>query len=257
MPQLNFTREGKGPALVLSHALGCDLGMWDGVTAVLRERYTVLRYDARGHGRSEIVPGPYTMETLADDAAAFITEQVDGPVHFVGLSMGGMVAQSLAARYPQLMRSIVIANSASHYDDAARAMWKTRVETVLAKGMAAIADAAMQRWFTPGFRADETGGGAALVARLRAGFEATDPKAYAASCEAVANISFCGSNALIACPALVIAGTRDEATPPAMSETIAKAISGAQLRTLDTAHISAVEKPAEFAALVRAFLKTV
>lgn len=257
MPQLNFIKEGKGPALVLAHALGCDLGMWDGVAAVLKERYTVLRYDARGHGRSEIVPGPCTMETLADDAAAFITEQFDGPVHFVGLSMGGMTAQSLAARYPQLVRSLVIANSASHYDEAARAMWKARVDTVLAKGMTAISEGAMQRWFTPEFRADEAGGGAALVASLRARLEATDAGAYAASCEAVANISFCASNALIACPALVIAGTRDEATPLAMSETIAKAISGAQLRTLDAAHLSAVEKPAEFAALVRAFLKTV
>jgi 3-oxoadipate enol-lactonase len=257
MPQLNFTKEGKGPVVVLSHALGCDLGMWDGVAEGLKSRYTVLRYDHRGHGKSEAVPGPYTMETLADDAAALITDQVDGPVHFVGLSMGGMTAQSLAIRYPQLVRSIVVANSAGHYDDAAKALWKARIDTVLDKGMKAISDGAMQRWFTPEFRADEANGGAQRVAKLRAGLEANDPKAYAASCDAVCNINFGATNPLIACPALIIAGTRDEATPVALSETIANAISGAQLRTIDAAHLSAVEKPVEFAALVRDFFKTI
>ncbi len=256
MPKLNFIKQGQGPVVVLSHALGCDISMWDGVAAALQARYTVLRYDHRGHGQSEVVPGPYTMDLLADDAAALIQAQVAGPVHFVGLSLGGMTAQALAARYPQLVSSIVIANSASYYDDDAQAMWRARVQTVLGQGMAAIADGALQRWFTPEFRADVAGGGAARVAALRERLEAVDANAYAASCEAVAGIDCRASNPRLTCPALVIAGTRDEATPVAMSQAMAQAIPGARLHTLDAAHLSAVEQPMAFASLVTEFLES-
>lgn len=240
--------------VVLSHALGCDLGMWDGVAAALQDRYTVLRYDHRGHGRSPATTGAFTIDDLADDAAALIRAHAGGgPVHFVGLSMGGMTAQALGARHPQLVRSLVIANSASHYDEAARAMWQARIDTVLAQGVTAIAEGAMQRWFTPEFRADQAHGGAAQVAALRAVLEATAPAPYAAACEAVAKIALDAGNARIGCPTLVIAGSRDEATPPAMSERIAQTIPGAQLRSLDAAHLSAVEQPQAFAALLDAF----
>jgi 3-oxoadipate enol-lactonase len=253
-PKLHCVREGQGPVVVLSHALGCDLQMWDEVVPHLAQRWTVLRYDHRGHGGSEIVPGPFGIEDMADDAAALLRAQVGEPVHFVGLSMGGMVAQQLAARHPSLVRSIVVANSSSHYDETARGMWRARIETVRNRGVAAIADGAMQRWFTPEFRADAHG--AQRVARMRAVLEATDAAAYAASCEAVSRIEFCATNPSIACPTLVIAGARDEATPPAMSEVIRNSISGAQLATLDAAHLSAVEQPEAFARLVAAFLQS-
>lgn len=257
-PVLHWVKEGQGPMVVLSHALGCDLGMWDGVAAILKARYTVLRYDQRGHGRSEAPPGPYTLALLADDAAGLIGAQAAGPVHFVGLSMGGMVAQALAASHPQLLKSIVIANATDCYDDAARALWQTRIGSVRAQGVAAIADGAMQRWFTPEFRADEAGGGgAARVAALRVGLEKTDAAAYVASCEAVAAIDFRASNRRIACPALVIAGTRDEATPTAMLQAICNSIAGARLRTLEAAHLSAVEQPAAFASLLEQFFENV
>ncbi|HSW18657.1 MAG TPA: alpha/beta fold hydrolase [Ramlibacter sp.] len=254
MPALNFLQQGQGPLVVLSHALGCDLTMWDGVTAALQDRYTVLRYDHRGHGRSPASAGAYTADDLSDDAAGLIrAHAAGGPVHFVGLSMGGMTAQALGAREPQLVRSLAIANSASHYDDAARAMWQARIDTVLAQGVPPIADGALQRWFTPEFRADQAHGGAARVAALRAVLEATAAAPYAAACDAVARIDLDAGNARIACPTLVIAGSRDEATPPAMSERIAHSIPGAQLRSLDAAHLSAVEQPQAFAALLVGF----
>ncbi|MDB5872392.1 MAG: 3-oxoadipate enol-lactonase [Ramlibacter sp.] len=254
MPKLNFVKEGRGPAVVLSHALGCDLSMWDDTAAQLTPGCTVLRYDHRGHGKSEVVPGPCSIEDMADDVAALIAAQVEGPVHFVGLSMGGMVAQQIAVRHPELIASIVVANSSSHYDDTARGMWRARIETVLNQGMAAISDGAMQRWFSAEFRRDPEG--SQRVAALRAVLEATDPKAYAAACDAVSRIEFCGTNPRIACPTLVIGGTRDEATPLAMAEEICKSISGAELATLDAAHLSAVEKPAEFAMLVAGFIRS-
>jgi 3-oxoadipate enol-lactonase len=254
-PHLHWIQEGSGPVVVLSHALGCELGMWDGVAAALKDRYTVLRHDHRGHGRSEAVPGPYSIEMLADDVAGLIEANAAGPVHFVGLSMGGMTAQALAAKYPQLLKSITVANAAMYYDEAARAMWAARVQTVLAQGVAAIADGALQRWFTPEFRTDETSGGRQRVAALRERLVNTDAAAYAASCEAVAGIDFRSSNGGIQCPTLVIAGTRDEATPVALSEAICNSIPGAQLRTLPAAHLSAVEQPAAFAGLLARFFE--
>ncbi|MBG9386465.1 alpha/beta fold hydrolase [Caenimonas aquaedulcis] len=253
MPTLHFVKEGRGPLVVLGHALGCDLTMWDGVAAQLAPSFTVLRYDQRGHGQSPMVPGPFSIEDMADDAAALIAAQADGPVHFVGLSMGGMVAQALAARHPQRVASIVVANSSSLYDDAARAMWQARIDTVKASGMTAISDGAMQRWFTPEFRQDRDG--AVRVAALRAVLEASDAGAYADACDAVSRIDFTASNARIACPVLVIGGTRDEATPMAMSEAIRGAIAGAELAAIHAAHLSAVEKPAEFARLVAEFIR--
>jgi len=254
LPRLHWLREGQGPVVVLSHALGCDLSMWDGVAAILKQRFTVLRYDHRGHGQSAALLGPYTMDMLADDAAALIQAQAaGGPVHFVGLSMGGMTAQSLAARYPQLVKSITIANAANHYNEAARAMWHARMATVEAQGVAAIAEGAIQRWFTPEFCADVPAGSTARVADVRQRLEKMAAAPYVASCAAVAGIDFRSSNAGIRCPSLVIAGSRDEATPPALSEAIVSSLPGARLATLPAAHLSAVEQPAAFAALLEEF----
>ena len=184
---------------------------------------------------------------------ALIARELRGEVHFVGLSMGGMVAQQLAIRHPELVTSIVVANSCSYFDESARGVWRSRIETVLEQGVPAIADAAMQRWFTPEFRQDTQG--AKRVAALRAVLEATDAKAYAATCEAVSRIDFRLTNPRIACPALVIAGTRDEGAPLPMAEAICNSISGAELATIEAAHLSAVEKPVRFAGLVAAFVR--
>lgn len=257
--RLNFLKQGAGgdqPVVVLSHALGCDLGMWDGVTAALGDRYTVLRYDHRGHGQSEVVPGPYSVHALADDAAALIRREVGRPVHFVGLSMGGMTAQAMAARHPDLIQSIVVANATDHFDAPARAMWQAMMDMVQQGGVAAAADGAMQRCFTPEFRADQPPGAAARVAQFRALLLAMDTQAYVDSCQAVSRIDLRKSNRLVACPALVIAGSRDEATPLAMSEAIQAGIQGAQLALMDTAHLSAVEQPAVFAKLLSDFFDT-
>ncbi|NRF71171.1 3-oxoadipate enol-lactonase [Aquincola sp. S2] len=252
MPQLHFVTQGQGPLVVLSHALGCDLTMWDGVAAQLQPHFTVLRYDHRGHGRSPAGSDAFTVADLADDAAELIRAHGGGAAHFVGLSMGGMTAQALGARHPALVRSLVIANSASHYDEAALALWRMRIATVQAQGMEAIADGALQRWFTPEFRADSRGG-QARVAALRAVLVATAPAPYAAACAAVAGIDLEAGNATIGCPTLVIAGDRDDATPPALSRAIADSIPRARLQSLDAAHLSAVEQPEAFAQLLSRF----
>ena len=254
MPQLNFIRQGQGPVVVLAHALGLDLTQWDEVAPLLARYFTVLRYDQRGHGRSEAPPGPYTLEALVDDAAGLIDEQVGEPVHFVGLSMGGLLAQLLAARHPQLVRSVVIAQTSSWYSDIAWQRWRERIEAVRTRGMAAVAEGTVQRWFKPAFHADERN--AARIAALRAVLLATDPAAYVATCEATIAADMRDSNRRIACPTLVIAGTHDDGIPVSTVEALSRSISGAEMQTLDTGRMSAVEKPAEFAAMVRAFLKS-
>lgn len=253
MIHLNLVREGQGPVVVLSHALGCDLHMWDGVAPLLARDFTVLRYDHRNHGRSDVVAGALTMQTLAQDAADLVAREAGGaPVHFVGLSMGGMTAQALALSHPQLLRSVVIANSASYYPD--RAPWQARVETVQAQGIAAIAPGAVARWLTPEFAASADG--AALARQLHDTLVATDPQGYIAACQGVAAIDFRESNRKIALPTLVIAGARDEATPPAMSQEMVAAIPGAKLAAVEAAHLSAVERPAEFAQVLKDFFAT-
>jgi 3-oxoadipate enol-lactonase len=192
------------------------------------------------------------MDMLADDALALIEDQCEGPVHFAGLSMGGMTGQALASKAPQRLRSLIIINSASHYEEAAQAIWQGRMRAVREQGVAAIADGAMQRWFTPAFRADVAGG--RQVAALRERLERIPAPAYEAACAAVAGIDFRASNPQIRFPTLVIAGLRDEATPLAASEAMVSQIPGAQLRTIDAAHLSAVERPAELAELIGAFI---
>ncbi|MDN6887275.1 alpha/beta fold hydrolase [Variovorax sp. CAN2819] len=253
MTRLNVVREGDGPIVVLSHALGCDLSMWDGVAAQLSRAHTVLRYDHRNHGASELLPGALRIETLAQDAAELIQREAGGePVHFVGLSMGGMTAQALAVRHPELLKTMVIANSAAHYPD--QAPWRARVETVAARGVAAIAPSAVSRWITPAWAA--TPEGAEAAKKLHDVLVRTDAQGYIESCNAVAAIDFRESNHRVAVPTLVIGGLQDEATPMAMSQAMASAIPHARLQTIDAAHLSAVERPVEFAQLLIDFWRS-
>lgn len=254
MAQLNFIKQGVGPTVVLSHALGCDLTMWDEVAAILERNYTVLRYDHRGHGATADVGAPITMELFADDAAGLIEAHSDGPVSFVGLVLGGMVGQQLAVRYPHLVSRIVMANSASYFDASIRQRLVARAKLALAQGMEAVADEAMLRWFSPGFAA--TTRGAQQVAMLRKTLVATDPRVYVASCEAMLEVDFGSSNPLIACPTLVVSGTHDNAIPIQTAEALCRSISGADMRTLQTGRMSAVEQPLEFATLVHDFFRT-
>lgn len=252
-PRLNVVREGHGPIVVLSHALGCDLHMWDGVAARLARAHTVLRYDHRDHGASETVPGAFGIDTLARDAAALIEREAGGEtVHFVGLSMGGMTGQALAASRPELLRTLVIANSSSYYPDPAP--WRARAETVAAKGVAGVAQGAVDRWLTPAFAA--TPEGAVVAKQLYDVLVRNDDQAYIESCAAVAAIDFRESNRRIAVPTLVIAGTQDLATPPAMSQQMVDAIPGARSATIDAAHVSAAERPDEFVELLIDFWRS-
>lgn len=256
-PSLHYAvrepRSGKAPrhTVVLSHALGCDLTMWDALANQLAADCRVIAYDHRGHGSSASPDGAYTMAELADDAAALLRELDSGPVVWVGLSMGGMVGQELALRHPTLVRALVLANTTSGYPEAAREAWRQRIGTVQSQGVEAIADAVMGRYFHDEFRASH----AATVARFRRRVVSTDAVGYAGCCNAVGTVDTTARLGAIAVPTLVIAGELDQGTPVAMARTLAEGIPGARLEVLGQAsHLSYAEQPAAFSKAVTAFV---
>jgi len=246
-------RSGKAPrhTVVLSHALGCDLTMWDSLANELSADCRVIAYDHRGHGSSDAPDALYTMADLADDAARMLRELDTGPVVWVGLSMGGMVGQELALRHPSLVRALVLANTTSGYPEAAQAVWEQRIDTVRASGIESIADAVMGRYFHDAFRARKAG----TVARYRRRLVTTDAVGYVGCCNAVGKVDTASRLGQIAVPTLVIAGELDQGTPVAMAEALVAGIPEARLEVLqDASHLSAAEQPEAFAASVVGFV---
>jgi len=256
-PQIHVALQGRGAPVVLSHALGLDLTMWDEFAARLAAApgggHEVLRYDHRGHGESAGPPGPYTMDQLVDDAARVIREWGRGPVAFVGLSMGAMVGQGLAIRYPELVSRLVLANTVGRYTPEVVAGWRQRIDAVRAGGVAAIAEMVVERYLHAGFRARHPEAAERVRARLLR--DAAAP--YIAACEAVAGVDWLDRLENVRCPTLVIAGALDVGAPPAAGQEIAERIPGATLDVIEQAsHLSVVETPEAFAGLVEAFLAT-
>ncbi len=238
--------------IVLSHALGLDLHLWDDLARQLALRgHPVLRYDHRGHGGSAVPQGPYAMTELVDDAARLVREWGRGPVVWVGLSMGGMVGQGLAVRHPELLRGVVLANTTARYPEAAASAWAARIAAVQQGGMAAVVDAVVERYLHADWRASHPEAAAALRAvLLRA-----DPAGYVASCRAVAGVDWLDRLSTVTLPTLVIAGGRDAGATPAMAREIADRIAGAEIEIIaDASHLSVTEAPDLFYAAVEAFL---
>jgi 3-oxoadipate enol-lactonase len=242
---------GAGEAVVLVHAIGCDRRMWDALAAALVPTHRVIRVDVRGHGESPVTPRPYSLDLLADDVAALLDRLAIRRAHWVGLSMGGMIGQAFALRHPDRLGKLVIANSTSSYGTEGRGMWEARAKMVGEGGVAAIRDMVAGRYFSDEFRAAQAGTVDGVMAR----FAHTPQEGYLGCCDAIAALDYSADLGRIRAPTLVIAGGADAGTPPAMSEAIARGIPGARLAVIPgAAHLSAVEKPAEFNALVRDFL---
>lgn len=253
-PQIKLRVQGEGVPVVMSHALGLDARLWDGLAASLAGAHEVLRYDHRGHGGSAVPAGPYVLDDLVDDAARVIREWGRGPVVFIGLSMGGMVGQGLAIRHPELVKALVLANTTAQYPQAGKAVMAERIAKVEAAGLEAIADAVIERYFDAPFRASQP----ETVQRFREVLLRTDPAGYAACCHAVAGVDWLDRLGEIRCPTLVIAGAQDVGTPVAMAQQIAQGIPGATLEVIEgAAHLSVVEQPAAFEAAVKRLLAKV
>lgn len=224
------------PVVVLGPSLGTTWGMWDGLTAALSSSsYRVLRYDTRGHGRSPVPLGPYTVADLADDVLALADSLGIGRFGFVGLSLGGATGQRLAAHHGDRVAAAVLCCSAAVFGEAAT--WTERAAGVRAEGMAWLAEPTRARWFTDEFRAEHPD----EVERLVAMLTATDPEGYASCCEALATFDSTTVLGGTDVPVRVVAGAHDAVTTPEQCEQLAEAIPGADLVVLPGAsHIATV-----------------
>ena len=246
-----FDSGGGGEAVVLAHAIGCDARMWQGLVPVLRDRFRVLAFDARGHGGSPVTPRPYTLAGLAGDFVRALDRRGIERAHWVGLSMGGMIGQAFALAHPDRLRRLVLANTTSGYGPEGPKMWEARAKAVTEGGMAAIKDMVMARYFSEEFRAAHPD----VVEKTGQRFLEVPVEGYAGCCDAIRDLDFTGQLGNIRAQTLVIAGEKDAGTPVAMSQVIAERIPGARLAVIPgAAHLSAVEKKDEFNALVRQFL---
>lgn len=249
--RLHHVEAGRGEPVVLVHAIGCDHRMWDSLAAALVPGFRVVRVDVRGHGVSPVPEGEYSLDGLADDVLAVLDELGIDKAHWVGLSMGGMIGQAFALAHPQRLGRLVLANTTSAYGADGPKMWEARMKAVREGGMAAIAELVMQRYFSNEFRERHP----EIVARVKERVLTTPAKGYIACCAAIRDLDFTSRLGAIHARTLVIAGGKDAGTPPAMSEEIVKRIPGSRLAVLpEAAHLSAVEAPGAFDALVRDFL---
>ena len=249
--RLYYELEGRddAPLLVLSNSLGTTLDMWAPQMPALLQHFRVLRHDARGHGRSDVTPGPYTIVQLGEDVLALMDHLGIARAHFCGLSMGGMIGMWLGTHHAHRLDRLVLCNTAAKIGTPDT--WNPRIAKVEAEGMASIVDIVLDRWFTAGFRqrAPEQ------VAIVRGMLLDTAPAGYSANCAAVRDMDQRADIAAIAVPTLVIAGTHDGSTPAADGRAVADAIPGARYVELDAAHLSNWEQSEQFTQALLGFLR--
>jgi 3-oxoadipate enol-lactonase len=239
---------GQGVPVLFCHSIGTSAALWAPQVRPLAVRRPVIRFDARGHGRSSAPPGEYTIDQLGQDALAVMDAFHATAAHVVGLSMGGLVAMWIGIHAPERVRSLVLAHTGARLGTIAR--WTDRMDAVRAGGMRAVSEAAMTTWFSAAFRARSP----ATVDEFKRTLEDTSTEGYIGCCAALRDADLRSLLARIQAPTLVIAGVQDTATTVADAEALRGAIPGATLATIDTAHLGNVERPSEFTDLVTDFL---
>ena len=237
------------PAILFLNSIGCDRRLWAAQVSELSAKYRCLVFDARGHGQSDAPEGNYTLDQLGRDALAVLDATGATQAHLCGLSLGGLVAQWLAVHASARLATLTLANTASRIGD--RDGWEARRRTVLAEGLDAIADMAMQRFFSESFRRTEPG----LVAGWRARLAAGSAPGYAGCCAALRDADMTPELGRIGAPTLVIGGRLDVSTPPDVTGALANDIPGATHLVLDAAHLSNIEQPQAFTEALRMHLE--
>lgn len=236
------------PVLMLCNSLGATLHMWDGQMPQLTQHFRVLRYDRRGHGKSGVPAGPYTMEMLGRDALAVLDAAKVENTHWCGLSMGGMVGMWMGAKAPQRVNKLILSNTTAYFPD--KEIWNGRIKTVREKGLQAVVGGTMERWFTQDFREREP----KKIQWMTDMFLSTKPEGFIACGEAVRDMDHRELIKSIKAPTMVIAGRHDAGTTVEMAEFIRKNIPGASLTLFDAAHIANVEQQHDYTEAVIGFL---
>jgi 3-oxoadipate enol-lactonase len=237
------------PPLLLSNSLSSDMTMWDDQLPQWSRRFRVVRYDARGHGRTPPAPGPCTMERLARDALGVLDALGVARAHFCGLSMGGMVGMWLATNAGERLDRVVLANTSAHMGP--RSLWEGRIELARSGGIEATVEPTVTRWFPQAFHERAP----AAIDRMRAMIRRTSLEGYVACCEAIRDMDQRDTIRAIRNPVLLIVGANDPATTPVMGRQIHEAIAGSRVEIVDAAHISCVEQPDAFTRIVSDFLR--
>ena len=248
--KLHYADEGdpNGPPIVFANSLGTDFRLWDKVVAQLPAGLRVIRYDKRGHGLSEAPRPPYAMGTLVRDVERLMDHLDVKDAMFVGLSIGGMIAQGLTVKRPDLVRAVVISNSGAKI--GTKEMWNDRIAAVEQGGIAALADGIMDRWFARSFH------GTAEFHAWRNMLLRTPVDGYLGCSAAIAGTDFYTPTSGIRIPALGIAGSEDGSTPPDLVRETVDLIPGSQFALIRGAgHLPCVEKPNEYARILNDFIK--
>jgi 3-oxoadipate enol-lactonase len=252
--RMNYSLDGpaSAPVVMLSHSLATNLNMWEPQVSHLAATFRVLRYDTRGHGGTEVPAGEYTLEELAEDAHALLRALKIDRVHFVGLSMGGMIGQTLALNHPGVLETLALCDTSSRVPPESYPMWDERIRTAATQGMEPHVEPTVGRWFTAPFIA---GRHDPVIDSVRQMIRATDPKGYIGCSYAIKRLDLTQRLAGIRIPTLVIVGEDDPGTPVSAARTIHQKIEGSKLVIIRSAsHLSNLEQSEKFNEALSAFL---
>lgn len=250
--RVHYSDEGDatGAPVVFANSLGTDLRLWDQVVARLPAGLRIIRYDKRGHGLTDSLPPPYAMGTLISDAEALLDHLGIRNCVFVGLSIGGMIAQGLAVKRKDQVRALVLSNTAAKIGTIQ--MWQERINIAAEQGIEGLADTTMERWFSKAFRRTPD------LAMWRNMMVRQPLEGYVGCAAAIAGTDFFTTTAGLEIPTLAIAGSEDGSTPPDLVRETAALVEGAQFHLVRGAgHLPCVEKPDEYAEVLTTFIKNV
>ena len=242
---MNYELTGKAgaPVVVLSHSLGSSLVMWEPQLPDLEPHFQVLRYDTRGHGGSEAAAGPYTFELLAEDVVGLLDGLGISKVHFVGLSMGGMIGQALGLVHPDRLLSLTLCDTAAANPPGSREIWQERIDLVRKEGLAPLLEPTLERWFTPEFVRQTP----PILEKIRRQFLATSINGYVGCSQAIMELDYLEKLGKIQIPTLIVVGEDDPGTPVSAARAIQERIVGSKLVILPGArHLSSVEQAEAF-----------
>ncbi len=251
--QINYELSGKedAPVVVLSHSLGSSMVMWNPQLEALEPHFRVLRCDMRGHGDSEATEGDYTLDLLAADVIGLLDALKIEKVHFVGLSIGGMIGQCLAINYCDRFKSLTLCDTSPVLPEDAKPLFKERMDIARAQGMPALVEGTMERWFTPPYRAQNP----PAIDLIRKQFLATSVTGFNGCSAAIMGLNYLDRLAEIELPTLIMVGEDDPGTPVEASEAIHGLIPTSKLVVLPSAaHLSNIEQSEAFNSDLLSFL---
>jgi 3-oxoadipate enol-lactonase len=228
--------------------------MWDPQMPVLTKKFKVLRFDTRGHGQSSAPAGEYTLDQLADDVKGLLDALKIKQTHWAGLSMGGMIGQAFALKYPGVFQSMVLADTTSRRPPDAAKMWGDRIKTAREKGMDALVESTLARWFTEPCRNSRKD----VMQRIGDGIRRTPVAGFVGCCHAISKVDYLDRLKEIKCPALIMVGEHDHGTPPEAARVIQQNLPGSELKIIPAAaHLSNIEQEQVFNESMIGFLNRV